>query len=276
MILGLDHIALSCEDIGQAAKDLARTDYEIRFLNHDVPNRPAKRAFLRDYVPVHSLAYCHHPDRPPIELTQHSASLQGEPGIYEPLLLALGTDAGVSVRRTPKLHRAAWSLAFDIQATPALWDPLGAPMWTSSSPAQGVRAVLCEVADLDGSIGLWTDGLGFRLTREGRGSDDSGRWCRLTRDGPFSDWSLDLLLVENPTVSRSPTALDAPGFPCLAFLSTDLAADTEQLAVCGLSETAGGFRVVVNGRHLVVDVGRGPSGELVELIEVLEGDDRGR
>lgn len=278
MILGLDHIALSCRDINEAAQDLARVGYKIRFLDRDVPNRPVKRAFLRDYVPLHSLAYCHHPDHPPIELTQHSAPLQGDPGIYEPLL-AFDTDADVSARSTPKLHTAAWSLAFDIHADPALWNPLGAPMWTSSSPIQGARAVLCQVTDLDESTALWTDGLGFRWNGEankGSGEDGGTDWCRLTRAGPFSDWSLDLLLVEHLSASRSSTTLDAPGFPCLAFLCTDLTADTEHLTACGLMETTGEFQVVVNDRRLLVNVGRGPSGELIELIQILEDADHER
>ena len=58
MILGVDHIALSCEDIVQATEFLKQYGFSIQFIDKSVPNPPAKEKLLRSYHPIHSLAYC--------------------------------------------------------------------------------------------------------------------------------------------------------------------------------------------------------------------------
>ena len=49
MILGVDHIALSCEDVVVASRQLETAGYHVKFIHQDAPNRPAKRRFLPNF-----------------------------------------------------------------------------------------------------------------------------------------------------------------------------------------------------------------------------------
>ena len=62
--------------------------------------------------------------------------------------------------------------------------------------------------------------------------------------------------------------LDQAGFPCLAFISNDLVSDRLQLIQCGAQNISEISDHTINGKALKVAFGRGPSQELVELIEI--------
>jgi hypothetical protein len=99
---------------------------------------------------------------------------------------------------------------------------------------------------------------------------DGRRWSRLAIRAPVPNWSLTLILVEGAPLIDTPL-LDAPGFPCLALLSSALDRDGERLQQAGASDSTGEFQVEVNGKPLRVAVYRAPGGELIELIEIHRG-----
>ena len=58
MILGVEHIALSCENVDNSSEVLRKSGYDVTFVEKDVPNNKAKESFLKLYTPVHSIGYC--------------------------------------------------------------------------------------------------------------------------------------------------------------------------------------------------------------------------
>ena len=52
MIMGVDHIALSCKNIEEAYKYLIAIGYRLKFTFHNLSNHPAKIKDLKQYHPL--------------------------------------------------------------------------------------------------------------------------------------------------------------------------------------------------------------------------------
>jgi hypothetical protein len=71
MILGVEHVALSCADIERGAADLADYGFSTAFIERDLPNAPAKTPLLHTYAPRHDIASCRARTGIAVELTAH-------------------------------------------------------------------------------------------------------------------------------------------------------------------------------------------------------------
>ncbi len=220
MILGVDHVALSCDDLRRAAQNLEREGFRLKFVEERLPNAEAKKPFLREYRPDHGLAYCQGRAGVAVELTRHGRPLTNGPGFYR--------------------------VRFD---GPSVRD-LGVP---------------CR--DLPASISFWTEGLGFRKESEGPGE------ARLRMPAPLPAWQLDVRLEAAAAPPATPF-LDDDGAACLALLSNRLEEDMSRALQCG-GRSGARFAARVNGQDLRIGLLRGPSDELVELIEIQKGNPHG-
>lgn len=275
MILGVDHIALSAEEIDCAIRELEELGFSPRFRDLAVPNHQAKRPFVHQLGATHAVAYCSSQARGvAIEVTVH--------GALRPEGAELGY--GVLLSGLPPNARAIGSEALD-HPLGAWWQRMGkgrvrevrsprlrATWWMEeptgchSETGSRVTSVMVNVRELDRSLAFWTEGLGLTA---GRGTLDRPRWRRLSPSTPLPQWALEIFLVETDGVGSKPWwYLDDPGFPCVAFLSTDIDEDRARLQHHGAAEVGEVFDVHVAGRPLGVCVLRGPSGEPVELIQV--------
>lgn len=267
MILGADHVALSCEDVASASGVLAQAGYRARFLERDLPNPPAKRAFLGAYHPRHSLAYCEGPGGAALELTEHGGALPDAASPYQVLLGAAPPETrAVDMADSPWV--CVWQEAFGCRRPrAALWSPLRAQFWHDSDAggaATGVRALLVPVADVARAQEFWLSAMGCGLVAEGR--SEAGPWVRVAFRAPVPQWSLDVILAEGDGQPGS-SLLDAAGFPCLGLLSTNVPRDSDRMRQAGAREGSGEFHVEINGKTLRIAVVRGPDGELLELIQ---------
>lgn len=240
MILGVDHIALSCVDLQGSVAAIQRAGYQVKFIEADLMNHSSKKPFLSVYQPVHSVAYCLAESGIAVELTAHGG-------------IPSKSAAGYQPRISKELWRIAGAEPFfdtDYEGFDSL-----------------IRSVEVPVMNVEQSFLFWTKGLGAR--EDLRSLDPPVRARRLRWQSPISRWSLELILRETkiPTAQR---CLDDAGFPCLAFLTNDAAADRSRLMELGVSQASEPSRHRVNGKSLMISFLRGPSGELVELIEVLQ------
>lgn len=270
MILGVDHVALSCEDVHAASRKLGSAGYRVIFAQQDVPNSPAKRPFLQTYHPLHSLAYCEAEIGTPVELTQHSGPLEDAHSPYQVLLAAAPPEA-VPLAGAELPWAPVWREALGCRQPQAvLWPTLQAQFWhdgaSSGSGLASVRAVLLPVADVARAEDFWRTGLGCDLVAAGT-VQTGRRWARVAFRAPISKWSLDVILVEGRRSIYAPL-LDAAGFSCLALLSTSLDRDSGRVWQAGAHQSTGAFHVRINGNLLRVAVFRGPDDELIELIEI--------
>ncbi|MCC2667806.1 MAG: hypothetical protein K0Q72_277 [Armatimonadetes bacterium] len=270
MILGVDHLALTCTDLDAASQQLAASGFPIRFSQRDIPNFAGKAPLLAEYQPLHSMAFCEGTGTTSIELTLHGAQMAPARASYE-LLLSVQRSDSWSEWPPPTDAGKIWEDAFGLPAVRCgTWADSGALFWfePETTTAAGVRALLVPVRDLDHAIGFWKGALGLRGLTEG--STAGRRWARGRFVSPVPAWCLDVVIAEVEELPPTPS-LDAPGFPCLALLSTDAHRDEAKLLAAGGTESTGVFEVIIDGKGLQVVVLRGPDGELVELLQVNRG-----
>lgn len=267
MILGVDHVALSCADVAAAAAGLAASGYTVRFAQEDVPNRESKAHLLTRYQPLHAIAYCQGTAGVAIELTQHGPLPEGPPSPYAVLLHGplAPSEFGEDARDwRSQVWRETLGCA---EPQSGRWLTANAPYCYDGAARlePGVRAILLPVSDLERSVQFWKTAMGCRV--RSRSAPDADRsWILLSFRTPVPAWCLEVVLVQQPP--PEPYALDARGFPCVAALTTSLEADLAAALQAGASESTGTFEVFVNGKTLTVAVFRGPDGELLELIEI--------
>jgi len=259
MIVGVDHIALSCDGLDDGIRAMASIGFETTFVERDAPNRDAKRSFLRTHHPTHSLAMCRSSAGLAIELTAHGTPEGQAPfqllfeGVPALPCAAAHADAGaleaaLGVRSPAEVHFGAFrATALVDQAAPG--------------PAV-IRAILLAVRDLERSRRFWCDGIGGRVTKDG---NDGGRWALVEIPSPLPRCRLTVLLTERAH-DASPN-LDACGFPCLALLATNMAGDRQRLLDAGGHDPSADFSLPVNGKPLVISLLRGPDMEIIELIQ---------
>lgn len=265
MIVGVDHVALTCADLDGAVADLRAWGFETRFIEEDIPNPPSKRPFLGSYRDTHSIAYCGVEAGVAVELVNHGTA-SGWRGPYEVMVAGRPPPSSTASDRE-KDWDAVWESALGIGGVTCVTLPTTrAPLWCSdeSSTQAGVRAVGLSVSDVNRSASFWSDGAGFRPSAEGEAG--GRKWARLTLQAPVPSWSLDVVLVEDGGGWHS-VPLDALGFSCLALLSTGIERDLARLASCGGRESSEVFDLRVGGKKLRLLLLRGPDGEPVELVE---------
>ena len=74
MILGVDHLALTTNDLDSTHRSLVSQGFECVFMERDVKNHSAKRLMLHDFQPVHDLALYRAESGVAIEVTRHGAT----------------------------------------------------------------------------------------------------------------------------------------------------------------------------------------------------------
>lgn len=272
MILGIDHIALSCKDVVSGAKKLGEIGYKIKFVHEDLPNHSAKRHLLRFYEPIHSVAYCQAQHSVSVELTQHSSPLRDDAASPFQVLLNRPPANALPFRgELLPTWESTWSAALGCSKTvAALWEPFCAQVWyvrpAHEASRELVSALLVPIIDLSISERFWVRGLGCRVAN--RGVDEDGRrWTRVSFRAPVRSWSLDVVLAEDGRGNASPY-LDDAGFPCLAVITNRIADDQDVLLKMGGGDASKRFAIEVGGKMLGIVVLRGPDNELIELIEV--------
>ncbi len=88
-------------------------------------------------------------------------------------------------------------------------------------------------------------------------------------DSPIEKYRSSLLM--GPTKNKeecAPIFLDDAGFPCIALLTTDLESDARRLHIEETRFVTDDFRLTVNNKRLKICFACGPSGELIELVQV--------
>jgi hypothetical protein len=273
MILGVDHIALSCTDVQRGVALLEQAGYRPRFVQQALPNHPAKQPLLRTYDPLHAVAYCRADQGVALELTRHAHPLQAAVSPYQVLLNGASAAAQpVTLARATEWDDVWRSVAAVEQPVTAEWADLHAQFWYDAAYNQGhtafVRAILLPVAALQPSAYFWVQGLGWHIQQHGT-TTSGAAWMSLVLRAPVAAWRLELVLLETADPIAVPY-LDDAGFPCLALMTNNLAQDCEKAVHAGGQQVCDNFTLTVAEKTLSIGILRGPDGELVELIEFVK------
>ncbi|MBN1689174.1 MAG: hypothetical protein JW893_08745 [Candidatus Omnitrophica bacterium] len=275
MILGVDHLALSSNHILSAGlRNLQDQGYCVKFVQDELTNSETKKPFLSCYQPIHSVAYCQTDRGVSLELTGHDAPLKDRPSWYQ-ILMESAPDGTKPFAGDLPCSSKDWEVTVGCKgALAGLWDPFHAQLWYLPSPITKkqekvvknatVRAVLVPVVDLERSNTFWEKGIGVRRINDGH--VDGRGWVHLAWKSLIPRWSLEIILFE--TESKSvPLCLDDSGFTCIAFLSNNIIQDRARLLEYGALEASESSEHLINKKRLWITIARGPSGELIELIE---------
>ena len=242
----------------------------MKFIHEGLANTLTKKPFLSEYKPLHSVAYCQRKEGISLEITKHAAALKEAPSWYQVLMDR--PPAGTAPYRGPlPCSPQIWKNTVGYEdAQAAVWKSFQAQIWYSVSGNAGpsfspsVRAVLVPVRHLAASAAFWTEGLGCHFLK--RGCETGGSWIHLAWRSPVPQWFLEIILSETD-VEMGTSYLDRAGFPCLAFLTNDLSRDRLRLIDCGAQDASEPSSHRINEKGLRLTIMRGPSQELIELIE---------
>jgi hypothetical protein len=270
MILGVDHIALSTDDVNRGVELIGKTGFKTKFIDNGIPNLPAKRDFLKLYRPTHSIAYCQSESGVSIELTQHELPLQGVHSAYEILLDTSPVDSVFFTGSPPPDYKNVWSASLGCgQPVMKMWPSFHTFFWCDTQnngiSSALIRALLVPVTDMPVSEAFWVKGLGCNVIARGV-TDGGSNWTHIIFRTPVPAWSLDVILAQSEQVSEPPY-LDEPGFPCLALISNSLSKDKEKARSTGARKVSDEFKLEVGGKLLTIVLLRGPDNEIVELID---------
>jgi hypothetical protein len=267
MILGVEHIALSCDNLLQSIDAVKTLGYTDKFVQKDLPNDLAKTDLLRTYEPFHSIAYCQKPDSISIELTQHSEPLKQSPSFYQVHFAIKPEHCSNGIQSA--LLPALWQSSLDLQSPQSgIWSPFKSVVWYENALTQpasnAITSIALQVRNLKKSYHFWTEALACRPINQG--NTNGQEWSVLSIVSPVPSWSLKVVLVESQSPSKKPF-LDDSGFPCLALITNNLKQDAAKALQAGGHSSANEFISSVNGKILQIQLVRGPDQELIELIE---------
>jgi len=241
MIVGVSHLTVACPTLNIDIVQSLANGGEVDFYEQNLPSHSTKSIFLSRSADLHGIAYVRFNEGLPIELVSYYREPAGFPGVFQPYY---GTDMLSSV------------------------PPAAATAMEEVGITSGLNGVSVASADLGRSVHFWTQAMGYRKVTCSQDVDPSNAWILLRRESPIAQWRLNLLLHHEQEVIPFPF-LDGPGTTCLAHLSSSIELDLPSLLKGGGEAATEPFEMMINGKKLKIAIVRGPSGEYIELIQVV-------
>ena len=266
MILGVSHVTLLSKEIVKDGRELQKLGYSMSFVEKHVPNYKGKYNFLAHPSVYHSLSLYQHHAGIPIELIMYENFIEDLSPCYGALF-----DGDPPETLQGNLYGSTIDDELDALGRgllPFFWDPFGAEIWFTGGASQGngLKSLIVFVDVLKVAREFFENGLGYKPLRSGY---ISGRmWILESFRSPVKSWNLDIVLLEGSDRSRRAT-LDGIGFNCLALVTTNMKLDRLKLFSSGAAESTGEFELSMNNKDMIVEVFRGPDGEFIELLQVI-------
>jgi hypothetical protein len=240
-IIGVDHVQFAVRNVDASARYLARHGYALSFREADF--NAASRSYFRGVKK--DMAYLRNGASRVEVIT--GAEAAGEPR-YMPVFDELASPA-----RLPDLDMAAFR---------AFWhDDLDSACASRGGTAPVLDGVVLRVGRPEHSCHFFQR-LGFTLTAR----DDE--WYTLAFPRNVLSMPLTISLARKPVDHTTKPRVDDLGCSSIALITRNLGADRALLEQerYAVSETT---PFCINGKQLTICFATGPSGELVELVEMV-------
>lgn len=249
MIVQIDHIALESDDFKKSSQTLTRLGYKNKFYEENKRNLGIKRRLVKKFSSTHDLALFSKENCINIELLHHFSDNKAR-GYITPLFENL-PDKYIEQRRAGE-H-------FDCATLKGLNVPIKIK---ADDNIAGFRfnKFIVETNEVGDSVNFW-ENFGFRKKSLYKKS------VVLEFFSPYDQNIYQIFL--QPGISKKKFFLDDLGFNCIAFVSSSTEKELLFLKNKGIivTETE---RIIINGKMLKVFFAKGPSGELVEVIDIAE------
>ena len=269
MIIGIDHISLSCNDIYSAQPEIRNLGYKLKFQEINVYNNPAKIPFLQDFEDRHSLAFFQHETNIPIELIQHKKPLENISSPYHVLLNPMFENSQKHGKVEIQLDKVFNTSLYNMKVNSYVWKKQNALFWHDDSNTNlnlGGAFICIPAINILRSEEFWTNIFGFKLVSRSP-IKTTPQWTYLSHKSLISNSpSIDLFIVDTKTPVK-PSFLDDPGFTSLAFISTSIEKDFKKLMAYHPIEYSKEFNLNINSKELKIRIVRNHDQSLIELIE---------
>lgn len=262
MILGLSHVALSCDDIEASTARLAAFGYGQRFDAPELENHAAKAPFLSRYQPRHHIRALSREGAMAIELLDHGSQVGEQAAALIPVFKSATPCPDWQARAPDELPIAAEGLdrlrvALG-QPTRAFHDPVLSMtlLWIcADGDAPGLHACALPTPDPEATATLLGQ-LRFR-------PDASGLWSLLTPLPALQARLIPVTARQAHGWTGTPR-LDAPGCACLAFMARGT--DHARLPAALQGHTVS-FSLPINGKDSRITLARPDYGPMIELVD---------
>lgn len=248
MIIKLDHVAFATDDFDRDLRRLKALGYQVQFEERDLHDLENKRQNMRRFDGKLSMALLTRPGSIPIEVLDHGHITDDPPYLIPGFETRLLQGQEIGDRRVFK------ETSFSRQQT-----QLGDVFVGEEADAESFDCskVFSDAPDPGEAVDFWLS-LGFKAI-----SADSKLVHLEFRS--FLSGRLDMYIRRSDQAQPEAYWLDAHGFNCLAFVSSDLQKGWNQFEELGWRPTEPNtFRV--NGKELLIYWIKGPGGEIVEII----------
>lgn len=264
MILGFEHVTLSCDDVEAAVTALSKFGYSPSLAPCWVENHAAKTPLLHDYQPTMHVALLDCLKRTRIEIARQSNVKEHGEGSYGIILGAAGEVGDHDFKSTHELVCGSRLLTkIELAALPSTAVYVDGST-SAAAGERGIKGVSFRTADIAASCAFWSELLGVEPERS---EAVRRRTVTLPFEAAFPRWSLDLHFFEI-AASDQPQMLDDQGFTNLALIVSDLSYDRDAFIAAGAEVITGVFSIEIGGQSVLAELFRGPSGQIIEVVQI--------
>jgi hypothetical protein len=262
MILGLSHIAFSCDDIEAATERLAMFGDARRCEEPRLKNNAATADFMSRFQPEHHIRALAADEAMAIELLDHGGLSGPQSSALIPVFRGVAPFADWQARPLvglPVFEDGMVMLSDTLGQEPlAFYDPVLSMtlLWIQSKDeAPGLHA--CTVpTDAPEALKSLLGQLRFR-------PDTAGMWSLLT---PLSALQARLIPVLSKQAKKwaEKPLLDAPGCACMALMARGTVRASLPAALQGKNVL---FTMTVNGKNSTITLAQPDTGPIIELVD---------
>ena len=265
-ILGVDHICTSCKNVDIASKSFKSLKYDIMFMEHGLQSPKEKKSYLKNFTVNHDAAFLKSKKGLAIEVIDHNSNPIEIFGPYKVLLnqghKSLSDKENITKEPINKIIENALGFSVTFEKIPNY----EISYYNNDKNSDGgLSAVIIECQNLLNSIKFWKKGIGFQIIKKPRGKFT---WCLMEFPGLTSSMKIKLLLIETKKTKKK-SYLDYSGWTCLSFIVRRIDSALKQVKRYGAIDIGQPYKMEIGGNTLLLSFFRGPEGELIEFLEVI-------
>lgn len=269
-MLGIDHLCASCLEVEEARGTFERLGFSPLFEERELKTPKEKLPFMRTVSETNDFVFLKSGSGPSLEMIRHHDSLSNNLANYKVVLssspsIELSVDEPVPEALEAPLVKVLGSSPWNCSI-----DRLPLSFFQPRSNMDGdpkVPMVVMETQHLVSSSEFWEKGLGFSTNSESL--NGGALWRLMAFKAVRPGWSLKLLLVESRNGENRKSYIDDPGWTCISMLVRDIDSTLAHLRSFDLPEYGDPFSMDINKKSFRLCFLRGPSNELVELMELV-------
>ena len=265
IILGVDHICTSCNNIKIGTERFQSLQYNTMFMEYGLQSPKEKKPYLKKFTKIHDAAFLKSNKGLAIEVIDHHSESIKMNGPYKVLLKNRNESSSnlKNIKNDPIKQLIEKAFGFNISHEKisdfdiSYYNP-------EESSSNGLSAVIIECENLYTSSKFWEKGIGFRTIKAVKGKLP---WCMMEFPGLVSSMKIKLLLVETKKI-KTKFYLDYSGWTCLSFIVKGIDSALKQVKKYGAIDIGQPYKMEIGGNNLFLSFFRGPEGELIEFLEL--------